>query len=443
MTRRIEVLDVLRGVAIMGTLGTNIWIFTNPLGPPGVLNGLPSTDSLAGAVEGVLRFLANGKFLALLTLLFGVGLELQYRSARRRGTPWPGWYLWRAALLFVEGLLHYLLIFEFDVLMGYAVVALIVAWLIGRSDRAVRAWMIGVGAVHVLVVGLLTAAIAAAPPATADPGSVSVFPTGSWTAQVADRVALAGFYRAEAVFIIPLGIVLFLAGSRLLRAGALADDAAGRRIRARLMIVGLGVGVPVNLLTAFAGPQWFLVDRYLLPPFVALGLLGLTITVVHRLRAVPGVLRTGVTAVGRTALSCYVFQNLVASALCYGWGLGLATRFAAFRPWWVIGAWAGICALFMLLAPWWLRRFDRGPVELAWQWAYEAPQRRPPARSTRYASLVTPAAGAGRRLSRRTHGQVINAQTAAPTISSESRYQGHGPSTSSSDPADGLSLRKP
>jgi uncharacterized protein len=57
----------------------------------------------------------NGKFLAL---LFGIGLELQYQSARRRGTPWPGWYLWRAALLFVEGLLHYLLVFEFDVLMS-------------------------------------------------------------------------------------------------------------------------------------------------------------------------------------------------------------------------------------------------------------------------------------------------------------------------------------
>ena len=59
---------MLRGVAILGTLGTNIWIFTDPRGPAGVFAGL------AGAgVEQWLRFLANGKFLALLTLLFGVG----------------------------------------------------------------------------------------------------------------------------------------------------------------------------------------------------------------------------------------------------------------------------------------------------------------------------------------------------------------------------------
>ncbi|MGH4009658.1 MAG: DUF418 domain-containing protein, partial [Pseudonocardiaceae bacterium] len=344
MNRRIEVLDVLRGVAILGTLGTNIWIFTDPRGPAGVLNGLTSPDTLGQT----LGFLTNGKFLALLSLMFGIGLELQYQSARRRGTPWPGWYLWRAALLFVEGLLHYLLIFEFDVLMGYAVTAMIVAWLIGRSDRAVRAWMIAVGALHVVAVGLLTVAIAGAAPSPAQP-QLS-FATGSWTDQVLDRIVLAPVYRLEAVFIVPLGIVLFLAGSRLLRAGALVDDAAGRRIRARLMAVGLGVAAPLNLLTTYAGPSWFLVDRYLLPPFVALGLLGLITTVVYQLTDAPGLLRTGLTAVGRTSLSCYVFQNLVAAVLCYGWGFGLASRFADARPWWVIGAWAGICAVLMTLS---------------------------------------------------------------------------------------------
>lgn len=152
---RIVALDVLRGLAILGTLGTNVWIFTNPEGPPSALEA-PAMDTLAGAVEMALRFFANGKALALLTLLFGIGLELQYRSARRRGRRWPGWYLWRAGLLFVEGLLHYVLVFEFDVLMAYALTSVVVAFLVGRSDRAVRWWMIVVGTIHVLFVGLLT-----------------------------------------------------------------------------------------------------------------------------------------------------------------------------------------------------------------------------------------------------------------------------------------------
>jgi uncharacterized protein len=378
-TRRIEALDVLRGVAILGTLGTNIWIFTHPWGPPAVLSWTPRGHWWADHVELVLRFLPNGKLLALLTLLFGVGLELQYQSARRRGRRWPGWYLWRAALLFAEGLLHYLLVFEYDVLMGYAVTAVIVAYLVGRSDRAVRAWIITVGSVHVAAMTLLTwAALVTPDPATRQPIPASrpdLFAHGSYLEQVVDRVRLASLYRAEALFIIPEGITLFLLGSRLVRAGAFEDSARGARLRSRLMLLGFGVGLPLNLCTALAGHDWFYVDRYLLPPLVALGLLGLVTTLVHRMRARPGCLRRGMAAIGRAALSCYILQNIVASVLCYGWGLGLAARLDGTRPWWVIGAWTGISALVMLTAMWWLRRFDRGPVELVWNWAYRAPQR--------------------------------------------------------------------
>lgn len=35
---RIVALDVARGIAILGTLGTNIWIFTDPAGIVGYLN---------------------------------------------------------------------------------------------------------------------------------------------------------------------------------------------------------------------------------------------------------------------------------------------------------------------------------------------------------------------------------------------------------------------
>ncbi|MBB5138301.1 uncharacterized protein HNP84_008054 [Thermocatellispora tengchongensis] len=366
--RRIQALDVLRGIAIMGTLGTNIWIFTSPGGPAELLG------ETTGAAESFLRFLANGKFLGLLTLLFGVGLELQYRSARRRGARWPGWYLWRAALLFAEGLLHYILIFEFDVLMGYAVTSVIVAYLIGRSDRAVRGWMALMGGIHLALLTVGTAGLLAGGDVVPGGGqTTTLYSQGTWPEQVLSRLELFPIYRIESVFIIPMGVFLFLLGARLTRAGVFEER--GARLRRRLMILGLGVALPVNLVTTFAGPGWFLVDRYLLPPLVSLGLLGLVTTLVARMRAEPGLLRRGLSNVGRTALSCYVLQNLVASALCYGWGLGLAARFDALRPWWVVGAWAGICLLFSVLASLWLRRFERGPLELVWQWAYQAPRR--------------------------------------------------------------------
>jgi uncharacterized protein len=359
---RIASLDVLRGIAILGTFASNAWLFAVPGGALAWLSvGLLPQDP----VEAGLRLLSNGKFLALLTLLFGVGIELQYRSAVRRGTPWPGRYPLRALILFVEGLLHYLLVFEFDVLMGYALASLLVAHLVGRSDRAVRAWLAAVGGTYVVVLLGLTALLLAVPdgPAGAQPVA-DASATAEWTAQVVARLQYFPLFRIEILLIVPSATVLFLLGSRLLRSDAFIDSAAGARIRSRLMAIGLGVGLPLNALTMFGGADWFLVDRYLLPPLVALGLLGLVTTIVLRSRKAPGPMRRGLAAVGRTALSCYVLQNVLGSALCYGWGLGLAARFADARPWWVVGLWAAVCAVLMTAASLWLRRFDRGPLEL-------------------------------------------------------------------------------
>ncbi|WP_240778046.1 DUF418 domain-containing protein [Nonomuraea basaltis] len=368
MAKRIDALDVLRGIAIMGTLGTNIWIFTDPVGPAGFL-GFDNT----GAVETFLRFLSNGKFLGLLTLLFGIGMELQYRSAVRKGLAWPGRYLWRAALLLVEGTLHFILIFEFDVLMGYAVTSMIVAYLIGRSHRAIRAWMIAAGVLHITLVGLLTLALLATDDEAFAGAAGTLYTQGSWLDQVLSRLHNAAVYRVELIFIIPMGIVLFLLGTLLLRGGLFEER--GAALRRRLTVAGLGVGAPLNLLTSYAGPAWFAVDRYLLAPLVALGLLGLITSILLKRDRAPGLMLRGVTNVGRTALSSYVFQNLAASALCYGWGLGLAAQLDPLRPWWVPAAWAAICLLFITLSTLWLRRYDRGPLELAWQWAYQAPWR--------------------------------------------------------------------
>jgi uncharacterized protein len=258
---RIASLDVLRGVAILGTLASNVWLFALPGGALVWFSGGLATGD---PVEAGLRLLSNGKFLALLTLLFGVGIELQYRSAVRRGAPWPGRYPLRALILLAEGFLHYLLVFEFDVLMGYAIASLVVAHLVGRSDRAVRAWVGVVGSVYVVVVLTLTALLVATPDGPAASSTVDVPATASWPAQVAARLQFLPLFRIELLLIVPSAVVLFLVGSRLLRAGAFADTADGARIRTRLMLVGLGVALPLNALTAFAGTDWFLVDRYLL-----------------------------------------------------------------------------------------------------------------------------------------------------------------------------------
>ncbi|GAA2667953.1 MULTISPECIES: DUF418 domain-containing protein [Actinosynnema] len=368
MTGRISALDVLRGVAILGTLGTNVWIFASPDGPASFLTGGGSVG------EALLRAVSNGKFLGLLSILFGIGVALQHRSAVRRGERWPGWYLWRSALLLVEGLLHYTLLFEFDVLMYYAVVSVGVAYVVGRGARSVRRWMVGALVAHLVVVGVLTAALAVF---SGDVGGASGLPTdtSSWVAQVVGRWEHFAVYRVEAVLAIPLSAVLFLAGALLLDEGALEDSERGRRVRRRLMWVGLGAGAPLNLGTTLVGGALPLVDRYVCAPVVAFGLLGLVVELVLRGRAEAGRVRRGITAVGRSALSCYIGQNLIASVLCYDWGFGLAGRYAHLGVPFVVGVWVVVSGVLVVCASWWMARFERGPVEELWNRAHRGPQR--------------------------------------------------------------------
>lgn len=364
--RRVDVLDVLRGIAILGTLGTNVWAFADPGGPgSGALNP-PSPGTGAEWFEVLVRWVFNGKALAVLTLLFGIGLCMQYEAAQRRGVRWPRGYLRRPAVLFAEGLLHYVLVFEWDVLTGYAIAALVAASVLRhrRTRRVVCALSV---AIHVAFVAQLTVY------RIREPLSAGMLPAWSgddYGAQVLGRLDNAAVYRAELPLLLPMSVAMFLCGAALWRAGALADTAAGARLRRRLMVLGLGVALPVNLALGVAGGAGMFVERYLAAPLVGVGVIAAVASLLHRrarragAAASPHPLRRSLAAVGRTALSCYVLQNVLASALCYGWGLNLAERLDAASPWYVPALWLAVCAANVVAARWWLRRFGSGPAEM-------------------------------------------------------------------------------
>ncbi|MEJ5889636.1 DUF418 domain-containing protein [Pseudokineococcus marinus] len=367
---RVVALDVARGLAILGTLATNIWIFTDPQGLVGYLGG--GTDAAATppgwrAVELLAQQLAQGKFLGLLTLMFGVGLELQRRSAAHTGRPWPGRYWVRALLLGLDGLLHYLLVAEFDVLMGYAVTAVVVAALLATSERAQRRWLVGAAAVHGALLALVTTALlTAASPDDVDPRlDPNPYADGSFGDLVLFRLENLALFRLEPVFIQALSIAAFLLGARLVRAGVLDDR--GTRLRARLLALGAAALVADLALGLLGGTARLVLARYGTAPVVALGLLALVVEVVHR-RSALGPLGRRLAEVGRTALSCYVLQNLLAAALCYGWGLGLATRLGPdLRVPGTLLLFALVAAAVVLAAHLWVRRAGRGPVEGLWR----------------------------------------------------------------------------
>ncbi|MFE5703996.1 DUF418 domain-containing protein [Rhodococcus koreensis] len=361
-SHRYAALDVMRGAAILGTLATNIWIFTNVEGLVGYINGTGKATGGWAPVQAVLQQFAQGKFLGLLTVMFGIGLVIQQRSAQRRGQRWPGEYPWRAALLMLDGALHFLLFTEFDVLTGYALTGLIVAFILTTGIRAQRTWIVCAVAVHVAMLALVVAALSSAP--ARDPQSLSPNPyaDGSFWDLVVFRADNLLLFRLEVLFILPLSIALFLVGAHLYGARVLDPDRGA--LRRGLMIAGLAIALPLDLaLGLFGGDAGLILGRYGTAPIVALGLLA---AIAHRYAdgRAPGAPGQALSGVGRTALSCYVLQNILCSIVCYGWGFGLAARLdgtTVFPA--TLALFGAVSATLIVVSRLWLRRFDRGPLE--------------------------------------------------------------------------------
>ncbi|MET8975832.1 DUF418 domain-containing protein [Streptomyces sp. NPDC004539] len=378
-------LDVLRGLAVIGTLLTNIWIFA-PAGWDSyeikgeALTGLFS-ETWQTRIADISTMVSNGKFLSLLSILFGVGMAIQFESALRRGHRWPWRYEWRSLLLLADGFLHFALVFEFDILMGYALVAMVVAPLLRLRTRWLVAATALAGAFHLVmeyrsVLSTQDHSARELPPDASTTGDRVPLPEPvSYVDEVANRLGDFWNLRSEAFVIAPpLSAFLFLTGVLLWRAGLFTADARARRLSVWLAAGGLGAGVPLTVWPALGlpgGDVLVTLSRYTVAPVVAFGYLGLVLVLLRR-GGGTGFLGRRFAAVGRTALSCYMLQNVLAMAAFNSWGLRLGPLDSVGT----VLAWAVISGILMLAASLWLRRFPQGPFELVWRAAVEAPFRR-------------------------------------------------------------------
>ena len=117
----------------------------------------------------------------------------------------------------------------------------------------------------------------------------------------------------------------------------------------------------------YAGP----LVRYVTSTLVAFGVLA-AVAHYYDKRGRLGAVGSFFTTIGRTALSCYVLQNLLASLVFYGWGLGLATTLE--ERWLELAAliaWAVLSFALYAFATLWLKVFTRGPLEALWHWSFE------------------------------------------------------------------------
>ncbi|MEH6942710.1 DUF418 domain-containing protein [Bacillus sp. JJ722] len=372
--KRIRLLDILRGFAIIGTLGTNIWVFA------AVTN--ENNDYFTGAtdwwlnmddfISSLFLFLVNGKFLSMLTIMFGIGLEIKRQQAIRNDWTWPGIYIWGSFLLFIDGILHYVFVIEVDVLMSYGVTAIIVAYIAKLPHKKMMRWFYAMGTFHLFNITALTVILLGADTNFSITSASQVYASGTWIEQVWYRIENIGVLRTEAIFIIPQNICLFIIGILLMRKKIFTLD-SGINVKTRNKFLTIGfIAIPLNLLYFLPSEALFFPVRYVFAPLMALFYMGLFSWLFEKYKQ--SRLFYFFEKIGKMALSNYMLQNIVASCIFYGWGLGIGLQELSAPA--IISIWLLIVLFMMAFSHFWLRHFSAGPIEWAWKLLTNIPARK-------------------------------------------------------------------
>lgn len=126
--KRLDVLDILRGFALIGILLMNIEWFSHPISELGHFS--TELTDFDYAVGWLIRCFVEGKFYKLFALLFGMGFAVMLNRAIEVGRPFGAWFIRRMLVLYVIGILHLWLLWEGDILHDYAIAGLMLLGII-------------------------------------------------------------------------------------------------------------------------------------------------------------------------------------------------------------------------------------------------------------------------------------------------------------------------
>jgi uncharacterized protein len=354
--RRLESIDILRGLALFGVLIVNLVTEFRVSIFEQFLVQSPEAGLTDRAVVHLVQYALELKAFALFSLLFGVGLAMQFDRLSATGRP-LFWLIRRLLVLLAFGLVHLLLIWNGDILTEYAVAGLIVLPLLYASRKVLG-----------LLAGALLALYLALPalplPVTwPDPAWIElhveqanqVYRAGNWFQVMQFSRDELPFLLALHVYIFPRTLGLFVLGMLAWRSGIFTRPAQHKsKIICLACLLGT-IGVVLLL-----GEHGVLAN--LAPVCLALAFAAMILVAVESRPALT--LLRPFAAIGRMAFTNYVSQSIIFGFVFFGYGLG---QFGRLRPAPVFAMGIAVYVAQVGLSKVWLRRYRFGPIEWAWR----------------------------------------------------------------------------
>jgi uncharacterized protein len=383
---RIEVLDTIRGFALLG-----IFIMNMPAFNTSLFLGFDAAmwpHWWDRGTEMVRDVIFSGKFNSMFSMLFAIGFTIQLgRLQAREPERATRIYLRRLFWLFVFGVVHACVFWAGDVLHMYALLGLLLLAIYRLPDRAIVG-LILLCLLYPTIVGTIKIAITTpediqeiiAVTQQAITADNAAFGHGNFldTARRSTQV-IAIFYEYPLRLGMLAGYVQFfttvLLGLLLGRHRFFQNVAAHLPLVRRIQWWALGIGLICG--SAFviwrsvaANPMEPSVWRILAGTGYILGRISIMIFYVSTIvRAVCNERwrrrLASITLAGRIPLTNYLLQTLIGVTLFYHWGFGL---WGDVGP--ALDLVLAVAIFFLIQVPltrWWLSRFQRGPLEHLWR----------------------------------------------------------------------------
>ena len=374
---RIDVADVLRGIAIGGIIlihfieHLNFFMFPEP-----------SSEFMASLNQGVwdtIFFLLAGKMYAIFSLLFGLSFFIQHDNQAQKGVDFRPRFLWRMVLLMLFGLFD-LLFYNGDILTVYAVCGVLIVPFIRANNKVLAAATIIFALQPIELFYIIKGLI---DPATTslNLGSSELFrgilpaqSQGSWL-----DVAIMGIkngFPVNFTWAIEHGrmtqtIFLFLLGIVIGRKRLFYNEGNNLQIWKRILIIAT---------CAFAV---ILPLYYIVPDMVEIKCVSSSLEVMLKMwrnLAMMFIIVSGVVLLfyrtsahnflikiapyGKMSLTNYLSQSIIGGFLFYHWGLGLY-QYCGHTVSLLMGV--ACIALQYIFCRWWLKSHSHGPFESLWR----------------------------------------------------------------------------
>lgn len=388
-TKRIELIDALRGFALYGILLMNLGGLSLYGYAPAEMRAVLSTAPFDRAARYVIVALAYGKFNTLFSFLFGLGFSLLLVKEGNGGSDFARYYRRRLGVLIAIGAIHLTFLYVNDVLAMYGLIGLVLLSFRRATDRTLLTW-----AVCLLLSQLVVTSVIVLSEGAIDPGislhnvgtavqkafgfetgaTFSTFAQGSVLDVIKFNAANPFFRYGELLSTSRFQRVLamFLVGLVVGRRGFLQHPEEHKPLLRRVMLWGLAIGLVANTALAFGtyarfsdySPWWIAVEATYVIGVVPLSMAYVAAFSILWLHPRWQPRLASLVPAGRMALTNYVMQSVICIILFYGIGFGLGGKIG---PTWWFGLALVIVAAQAVASRWWLRRFRSGPLEWIWR----------------------------------------------------------------------------